>query len=429
MATATRIYKAEDWKIYVYVPESGAFTLDFSRLNGADVLGTTGGGLQPIEAQIANISLTEGSEITQGLFSTIEPARMNAELIIENFTASDANKFYVGSECSLFLVNPTPTTSYTVGAYTFSRTNETMFFYGFIESFNVDVMPGSNYATISISALSNSSRDLNTLIGVDQDVVTPKNTLIANTGIGNWSGTSLNNYNFGVSGFKEKSLAEFLGDLVLCESALAADKMQNVFSGSGQFMGGTTYKLIPNQNNIIELTNSTIVGTPTVNFYDSDLSELNLDWSGSNAPTGVALTLESNPDITYNIGESNSPGAFIYSANPNVKNLVQLKAVANKMLNFNKAFSPVSITTETARTFQDITFDSQDLSFFFLFPTIITETFWLKPINLANVLDTITVTNTELGYVNLPMIVTGRTIEITPDNWTTTYNLWKGFTN
>ena len=246
MADLSKTYNSSDWKLYVYVPEEGAFTLDFSQLDGPDVLGITGGSLQPIDAQIANITLTEGSQISEGLFSTISPATLNAELVIENFTASDANKFFVGAECSLFLTNPTPTYTYPVGGYTFFRDNLTMFFYGFIDSFMVNFEPGSNFASISISALSNASRDLNTLIGVEKNTTTPKNTLIANTGVGTWTGADLDNYNFGVTDFEEKSLGDFLADLVLCESALAADKMQDVYYAFGQYGGAVdTYKIIP----------------------------------------------------------------------------------------------------------------------------------------------------------------------------------------
>jgi hypothetical protein len=48
---------------------------------------------------------------------------------------------------------------------------------------------------------------------------------------------------------------------------------------------------------------------------------------------------------------------------------------------------------------------------------------------LAQVGDTVAIDLPDQGFSNVPMLVTGRTMEITPDNWTTTYNLWKGFTN
>lgn len=429
MADRTRIYKSTDWSLSTYVPEPGSFVLNFSQLNGPDVLGTTGGTLGAIQAEIASISLTEGAEISEGLFHTISPAMMNAELIIENFTAADSNRFVIGTECALGLTNATNTSTFSYFGLNVKAENYTNFFQGFIESFSVQLDPGTNFATISISAISKISKDLNTLIGVEKNTISRKGELIkaANPNL-LWDYDN-DFWSFGVTEFEEKSLGDFLTDFVLCENALARDScLINNTGGIGNDSG--TYVLIPFFQQFLDITSENETQTPVIDFDETNLSMISMDWSGADSPTGVALSLYSNSEITYNFGEPNSPGAFVYSATPDVKNLEQMQYIGNSMLDFRKEFAPITISTETARTYQDLVFKLSEPIFFGLpgVPTLETS-FYLKPKYLAEVLETISVTNTQLGYTDLPMIVTGRTIEITPDNWTTTYNLWKGFTN
>jgi hypothetical protein len=428
MADLAKTYSSADWSIWTYVPEPDSFVLDFSQLDGPDTLGFSEGSLQRIDAEIASISLSEGAEITEGLFHTIAPARLSAELVIENFTATDANKFLVGSQVALYLTNSTPTAYGTLGGYTLYRSNLTNFFQGEIDSFSVQLEPGSNFATIMISGISNNSKSLNTLIGVEKNTTSPRAELItaANTSLF-WS-TDVDQYNFGVTEFEEKTLGDFLNDFVTTEVALVADQV--VDSGTGFYnVIGTAVTFYPYTEQVMKITGETEVGSPSVEFDDSNVSSIGLDWSGAGSPTGVALSLYSNSEITYNFGNSNSVGAFVYSGTADVKDLTQLQAVGNSMLNFNKAFSPVTIVTETARTYQSLIFKETTRDIDTPISYFAGVTMWLKPVELAEVLQTVSITNTELGYTDLPMIVTGRTIEITPDNWITTYNLWKGFTN
>ena len=42
MATTSRTYLASDWQVWTYEPVAGKFRLDFSALNGSDVLGAVG---------------------------------------------------------------------------------------------------------------------------------------------------------------------------------------------------------------------------------------------------------------------------------------------------------------------------------------------------------------------------------------------------
>jgi hypothetical protein len=434
LSNQTKTYKAEDWLIYTYRPEPGSFILDFSRLNGSDVLGSLEGFMFPIDAQISNIKLTEGSQISQGMICNIEPARLDAELIIEDFVQDDANKFLVGSEIQLVLINATPTDAIVRDNGTYFRTSKTLFFEGFIESFNVSVTPGVNFATISISAESKTSKDLNTLIGVEKNTTTPKDELIRAAGVGQWDGYTFDNYNFGVTDYEEKSLGDFLGDLLLCELGLAGDHVVNDGAGTtvDAFPGASegAYIVSPNQRQFLNLTSSTnSSGIDAIDLTAEDISGMTLDWSGAGSPTGAAFTLYSDSEVTYNFGNSNSPGAFVYSANPDVRDIEQLQKMAKKLLGFNKRFAPVQITMETARTYQELefqeiyrscpVFDEAGTIPFYFYP---------YPVKLLKLLDHVDISNYPAGVLDVRMIVVGRTIEITPDNWITTYDLWKGYT-
>ena len=63
MTTYSRTYKTTDWKVWIYTPVSGKFRLDFSALDGSDVLSSTEGSLQEVALPIEQITITEGSPL------------------------------------------------------------------------------------------------------------------------------------------------------------------------------------------------------------------------------------------------------------------------------------------------------------------------------------------------------------------------------
>jgi len=431
MTEGTKVYKASDWSIWTYLPEPYGFILDFDLLDYG-WLGSSGGSLQPVESGISSITLQEGGQISQGLFSEIQPATLTAELIIENFTVLDGNKFLVGSEIALYLENATPASPYERPGsppWKIYRGNQSLFFEGHIESFNVQLEPGSDFATISISAISKSSKDLNTLVGVEKDTVTPKNTLIANTGVGQWSAPTFDDYNFGVTSFEEKSLGDFLGDLLLCEVGLTADTINSDFPLLANQVSTYDWEVSQVKKQWMFFKDSKMsIEEPDVKVYyeDKDISNITLDWSGAGSPTGVALSKYSNSELTYNFGRDNTPGAFVFSGTVDVKDLSQMIAIGKKLLDFSKKFTPVTITTETARTNQEVEYRGESI---YMPETYSDVGFYFAPKKMAQLLEIVSISNERLGISDQRMFVTGRTIEITPDNWMTTYNLWKGFTN
>jgi hypothetical protein len=401
MATSSRTYNASDWSIWTYVPEPGAFLLDFSQLNGPDVLGTTGGSMQIVDADIASVNLTSGSEVDQGIFLPITPMIMQASLSIKNFTATDANKFYVGTDIWLTLDNESGYSEPNFGL-------TTPFFIGRIRDFNVDVRPGEDFATINLSCSSDLEDDLNTLVPVTTSTTLSKTLQVINyaadAGIRlspiNFQSSAYSIYNFATTRTEVKSYGDWLQDIYTCDMTMGYD---SVTPELGPWLWGANAAL-------------STVGPPVKTFGDEDISDVVFGWSGVGSPTGVNLTNYFNSDLVYQFGGSSNSQNFTYSATIDVKDINEMSAVGQKMLSMNKAFRPIEVATETARTYQQITFDDRYGVFYY-------------PTNLAQVGDTVAIDLPDQGFSNVPMLVTGRIMEITPDTWTTTYNLWKGFTN
>jgi hypothetical protein len=326
---------------------------------------------------------------------------MQASLSIKNFTATDANKFYVGTDIWLTLDNES---GYSDPDFDLT----TPFFIGRIRDFNVDVRPGEDFATINLSCSSDLEDDLNTLVPVTTSTTLSKTLQVINyaadAGIRlspiNFQSSAYSIYNFATTRTEVKSYGDWLQDIYTCDMTMGYD---SVTPEIGPWLWGANAAL-------------STVGTPVKTFGDEDVSDVVFGWSGVGAPTGVNLTNYFNSDLVYQFGGSSNSQNFTYSATIDVKDINEMSAVGQKMLSMNKAFRPIEVATETARTYQQITFDDRYGVFYY-------------PTNLAQVGDTVAIDLPDQGFSKVPMLVTGRIMEITPDTWTTTYNLWKGFTN
>jgi hypothetical protein len=98
--------------------------------------------------------------------------------------------------------------------------------------------------------------------------------------------------------------------------------------------------------------------------------------------------------------------------------MVSLK---DEMLSMSKEFAPISITTKIASNYQKVVFDDD---FFYTVPG-----YYLAPKGLIKIGFPISIDLPNYGIDNQKMMITGRTMNITPHDWTVTYNLWKGFNN
>lgn len=410
MANKTQTYSTSDWKIWTYQPFNNRFILDFNQLDDASApLSSTDGTIKTIDALIGGITITEGSSIDQGVFSNVQPASMTVSLLFKDFTAVDSRKFLVGSTIAASYRNAQTVENLMFGGL-WGKT--TPVFYGRISSFNVDIQPGSNFATVTIQANSYAQDNLNTQISFTKDTTTAKSALI--TSAANAKGIAIgleaSAYNYANTVSESKTLGEWLSDLIVCDMTLAANNFIYGWWGVHDY-----YYFYQN----IQTLPST-VGTSSFTFDDTNITDVTLDWSGANAPTGVTLTNYATPATVYQYGTDSSSAGFNYSATIDVKDITQMTTIGQKMISMVKQFAPVSIRTKTATNFQNITFKEEDFG---------DGSVWFVPTNLIPVGKTIQVNQPTYGFTNQKMLITGRTIEVTTDNWTTTYDLWKGFTN
>jgi hypothetical protein len=283
---------------------------------------------------------------------------------------------------------------------------------GRIRSFNVDIQPGEDYSSITIVASSRTEDDVNTLIAIEKDTTSLKRDLIT-TAAFNQAGISLTatalDYNFANTITESKSFGEWVADLNLCNLDVIYDQP---YADPAQPASNTAWRqrIIGKKNFWVSIY---------WDFTNDDIMDAQLDYSGAGAPTGVNLTNYANNAIVYQYGStaSNNTGSFSYNATIDVKDLAQMQTIGQNMISMTQAFRPIEITTITATNNQNITYRELDQ---------LSQSRWFYPVNLVNVNSVNTITFDNLSET-VTCIVTGRTLEITPDNWTTTYQLWKGF--
>jgi hypothetical protein len=406
MANKTRTYKSSDWSIWTYKPEAGSFILDFSLLNGTAVLGTTGGGIGKDTGLISSFTLNEGSYVESSILPTYQPTTLSVEIRKENFVIGDMLPYQVGSEIVLALKNE-ETVPGSVYGY------NTPFFFGRIRQVNVSVESESKFATLSIQASRKFQDDLNVLITVPKTTGANKtgdiNAAAAAKGCFEFSPQVTNNFTWASNVTETKTYGEFIEDFNICEMLIPRDFSipQSYVDGGGV----RTWTFFP----YLSFVDSKNINTPDLTLTDSSIANFVLDWSGFDSPSAVTLTNYTNPATVFQSGVNaqNSAGSFAYNATVDVQNIAQMTTIGQTALSMTRSFRPVRVTQEYARTYQNITFTDSSST-------------WMLPANLIRVGQELRVNSSRYGTDTTSKVV-GRTIEVTPDNWLVTYDLWKGF--
>jgi hypothetical protein len=419
VASRTQIYETTDWQIWTYVPLAGSFVLDFSKLNGSDTLGATGGSIEIQDVQIASINISEGSPVTQGIFTIPTPASMSCSLIVDDFTSTLSQNYLIGTPIWVTLKN----------AETYDDTTylkNTPMFMGRIRSFNVTLTPGTNIASIEIEATSQTEDDLNVLMTILKDNIVYKTAAIGAAatalGIPNLFKESFNHFGGTALGaYETKSYGEYISDMVLCDLNVVRDDVTPV-----EVVTGASSRTF-NYNTGIKTTTYSTSTLPVIQTFDSDtISDLILDWDGAGSPTGVTLTNYYNSSLIYQYGstsDSASGGAVLFTSVVDLKDVNEMKSFADLALFYNKTFAPVTISTVTARNFQDLTYREDTV----YTPGLSPVSAWLYPENLLRIGQLARINMPTYGFTNYDAIVVGRNIEVSNDFVLTTYNLWKGY--
>ena len=409
------IYKSEDWQLWTYQPQPGSFVLDFSQLNGPDVLGDGSDGLAVSQYGVAEVSIISGGDMEFGVIHSLIPTTATITVNVKDFTADVINDFFVGTAVLLTVNNPT--------GFANSYTN---MFAGIIESANVSVIPGADFSTITISAESVSANVLNTDVGLTKDETTEKASLISSAAnaIGTYLTLDASAYNFKGTARESKTLGDWLTDLALCDFMQMRDTPTPQILYNNPFIDPSEWVMTFSDRVQLAITKSS--GTSVGTLDQTAITDLELGWSGAGSPTGVTLTNYTDNTIVYQYGSTGSGagGSVTYTATVDVKNLTQMTQIGQQLLAMVKAFRPIRVTTITARTYQEVEYQNTPV---FGFPD--PATIPLYPVNFYQIGDTVTIDLPDFGIDNVDMIVVGRNIEVTPDDWTTSYTLWKGFTN
>ena len=400
------VYKASDWNVYLYTTAAGSFVLDTSVLNGPDILGSsTGSNVKQTSIKVADIIINNGSEISQGVFLNATPSTMQLTVEKLNATANDLNTYYPGRAIYVTLNNNfTNTTGYPLTeAGVPNPVTETLMFTGYILDSSMNYDPNSDIATISIAATSHSTNLLNTVRSITKTIGGNKGLTIF--------GSTVGSYNWGVNATVSATNGELytdfnLGDMYIPSFSCGDDVV--VDTGLGTVIHTTTLEYY--------LTNwSNTVSTAAYSYTDADISNVQIGISGAEHPTNAKLTNTSIPAQVIEIGETDTSqtAKFIYQGSVDVQNTTELTAIANKMLSMTKKIAPISVTIPLAYTYQATPFKSGIDGHKFS--------------KLAAIGETVSISSTKLDISNQLMLVTGRTIEVTPDLFSVTYNLWKGF--
>lgn len=400
-------YSSDDWNIWSYQPVAGRFILDVSKLDDAATpLSATEGSVNIVDCEITDIVITEGTTASGGVFFDVMPATANAAIQIKNFNKSDAAKFFPGTDFWITFKNgDTANNSYK------NLGTRTPLFFGKTSSFDVQVDPSSDFAKISISANSIVADQLNTLMRIDTSEGIDKNVAIE---------TAAQSLGFfcdidGTPGFYPrgkvvKTYGEFLAELVSTSTKLPGDY---VF-----YTSQTGTALAPNivYEQGFRVNSGSHTGSLAYTFNDSKISSISYDWVHAAAPTGVTLTNEGDSNLVYQRGTDGS--GFMHNATVDLPDISWMEGAGNAIINYKKLFAPVSITTTLATNRQKINWGDYGFSY----------SAYLYPLGLVPIGNRVDITLAENGFTAEKTVVTGRTIEITPDNWNVTYNLWKGFT-
>jgi len=418
MADKIITYLSSDWKIWTYQPVENRFILDFTALNDATKpLSATDGEVKVLDVEIGSINIQEGAEITNGVFTDVQPASADISLIFKDFTQTDSMKFLIGTALWITFRNGE---TYEDTVYK----HNTPIFIGRIRSFNVNLQPESDYASITVQATSGTQDDLNVQLTILKDNIVYKTAAIGQAAYLNnipylYKDSYLHFGGTALGAYETKTYGEWVRDMNLCDLYVIRDDVTPI-----ELNYGATTRTYKYQTGI-KTSESVISSLPEYDFTGDNVSGLVMNFDGEGAPTGVSLVNYYNSAIVYDYGTpaiASSGQAYNFGATIDVKDLNEMLTVSQKMLSKTKSFSPVEVTVKTATNYQNLTIREETL----LDQTLTPRQVYLYPKSLLRIGDVANVNIPEFGIDNQQVFIVGRNIEISPDNWLTTYNLWKG---
>lgn len=411
MASKSRTYLPTDWQVWVYTPVAGKFRLDFSALDGTDVLGGVSdtGSLQVFPLKITSINLQDGGQPDQSVFSSFAPGTMELSAQLFGWDATTVKELYNGKQIFLTLKNEATNSHPIFG-------KNTVFFIGQINELSINIDPISNITNLTIMANDAIGAAMNYPVSITKSSSTGKGTQITTAlndaksagQISSW--LSFNLYGFlgatyEIASTKVDSISVWIQDYLTSEVAIYyPGYFTNYTLGNWDVnLGLTAYTISENTK-----TGETIP--------ESIISQIHVAQDGANVPNAFDL---SNSSVTYSYGTTTAntlSNPAVYSATLDVPNAF-LQTIANKISQYTQKIQPTEIIVQTARTNQTITFDNARSLFGtdYFFP----KYYWRNGQEVKT-------TPTYLGGATYYHQIVGTSHSIDVDGWTTTYQLWKG---
>jgi hypothetical protein len=406
MATRTRTYLPTDWKIWTYKPVSGAFRLDFSLLDGSDVLGqaTDLGTIGVLELKINSIQLNDGQQPNNGVLFDFVPGTMSLSAQLLNWDETLVKELYNGKQIFLTLKNESSYSHPIFG-------QNTVYFIGTIDFLDIEIDPINRVTNLVITALDGFGTAMNTPITVDRylnkldqfttGLISAKNAgrvsqYISATdftgGIGStWEPTGVTYETF--------SFGDLLQDCITSGvNTISAYYLQNTSGLLEHRLVGVTIPAKPVSGTAIPETIITNV------LIGSD---------GGNVPTSFSLS-NSTSNYSYGMELANTlTNQTIYNKTLDIPTN-ELNIIADKISQYTANTQPLQVTIKTAETYQPILFDDRIPGSHYIYP---------KNHYINSVPVTTSLSFTGKTYYHY---VIGTSHTITPDDWQTTFQLWKG---
>jgi hypothetical protein len=411
MATTSRTYLPTDWKVWTYAPVAGKFRLNFSTLNGADVLGGVGdtGSIAVLDLAINSIEMQDGQQPDQSVFGSFDAATLSVSAQLLTYDATLVRELYNGKLIFLTLKNEATNTHPTFG-------KNTVFFIGQIDSLDINVDPVNRVTNLTFTAVDVASAAMNYPITITTNIskATNVSTAIAQavargemseyidaTGLLGVLGATFENI-----ATVTKTMGEWMADYVAGEVAILRPTFDFYYDGLNWIVRRA-------------LSGSTISATSTSGteaFLDSQTIGLVISQDGANVPTAFDL---SNSAATYSLGTTTAntlSNPQIYSATLDVPTTF-LPTIANKILEYTQKIQPTEISINTATTNKPIVFDNAR-------PTFAAD--YYVPKTLYKMGQETRSYPAYLGGGTFYHKIVGISHTITPDFWQTTYQLSKG---
>jgi hypothetical protein len=393
--------------VWTYTPVAGKFRLDFSVLNGTDVLGAVGnvGSLQVLDLAITNIQIDDGQRPDQGVFFTFAPATMSLSAQIVDWDETLVKELYNGKQIFLTLKNEASTNHSTFG-------KNTVFFIGQIDNLDINVDPINLVTTLTISAVDVSGAAVNVPVSVSKAI--SKGLAIQNAFLAAQTAGQISPYlDFDLFAILGTSW-EFGGTYTSTFGELMTEYIQGEVAEANGFF--YQYKSGPTVYIIRNLFGRTISANSELGrlIPDDITTNIVIGEDGANLPTAYDL---SNASAIYSYGTSSASiltNPTIYTATLDVPTLA-LETIADKISEYTQKIQPIEVTVNTARTYQEIVFDNPAGG----------GSEYFYPVNFYFNGEEVKTTPAFTGGTYYHTIV-GTSHTITPDDWQTTYQLWKG---